>query len=410
MKMKRILFPGAVLCLTLLTAFSAFPQDWPQWRGINRDAKVTGFKVPQTWPVQLEQSWRVTVGLGDATPALVDERLYVFTKQGDEESLKCLDASTGEQIWITEGYFAPIPTGGASRHPGPRSTPAVADGKVVTVGVAGIISCFDAETGKLIWRSEAFTGVIPQFYIGMSPVITDGMVVAHLGGTGAGQFVAFDLETGKIRWQTTGDAPVYASPALMTVEGTAMIVFQGETKLTGIRLADGSQLWEIETPLGPGRVNPSTSPVIDGRKIYYTGMNNGINAVEIIKQGNNFTVNTLWKNPEISTAYNTPVLTEGYLYGLSNINKLFCISASDGETAWIDETAYQNFGSIVNAGSVMVAVSSTTDMIAYKPVAGEFTPVAKMKIAETPVYAHPILAGDRIYIKDENTLIMYKLD
>jgi len=122
-------------------------QDWPQWRGINRDGKVTGFKAPETWPQQLNQTWKVTVGLGDATPALLNNKLYVFTRQGENELLQCLDAATGKQVWQSAGYPAVAVSGPAASHPGPRSSVTVADGKVVTVGIGGDIACFDASSG-----------------------------------------------------------------------------------------------------------------------------------------------------------------------------------------------------------------------------------------------------------------------
>ena len=74
-----------IAVLILITVTAVFAQDWPQWRGMNRDGKVTGFKAPETWPAELTQKWTVTVGLGDATPALEDNRLYVFTRQEADE-------------------------------------------------------------------------------------------------------------------------------------------------------------------------------------------------------------------------------------------------------------------------------------------------------------------------------------
>jgi outer membrane protein assembly factor BamB len=148
---KVLTVAGLLLSISLSTGIA---QDWPQFQGANRDDKVTGFKAPPAWPQQLNQTWKVSVGLGDATPALVNDKLYVFTRLGDNEVLQCLDASTGKQIWQTPGYPAVLPTGPAASHPGPRSSPAVAEGKIVTVGVGGDIACFDAATGKQLWRNE----------------------------------------------------------------------------------------------------------------------------------------------------------------------------------------------------------------------------------------------------------------
>src|SRR5213594_2474781 len=86
-------------CMMLFSATYASAQDWPQWRGPNRDGKTTGFKAPKSWPKQLTQKWKVAVGNGDATPSLVGDKLYVFTRQEGNEVIRCLDAATGKKLW-----------------------------------------------------------------------------------------------------------------------------------------------------------------------------------------------------------------------------------------------------------------------------------------------------------------------
>src|SRR5664279_2134599 len=87
---------GGVLAIS---AGCALAQDWPQWRGANRDGKASGFTAPKTWPKELTQKWKVTVGLGDATPALVGDKLYVFARQHPAEVVRCLDAANGKELW-----------------------------------------------------------------------------------------------------------------------------------------------------------------------------------------------------------------------------------------------------------------------------------------------------------------------
>ena len=120
-------------CVIMIAVGCALGKDWPQWRGPNRDGQASGFTAPLKWPKELTQRWKTTVGLGDSTPALVGDKLYVFTRQGNEEVTLCLDASSGKELW-KDKYAAEAATGPASRHPGPRSSPAVAEGKVVTLG------------------------------------------------------------------------------------------------------------------------------------------------------------------------------------------------------------------------------------------------------------------------------------
>jgi len=176
----------------VLFAAAARAADWPQWRGPNRDNHVAGFTAPATWPKELAQKWKVTVGLGDASPALVGNRLYTFTREGDDEVIRCLDTGTGTEVW-KDHYPAIAVTGAAGSHPGPRSTPAVAEGKVCTFGVGGVLSCLEAATGKVAWRKETKTW--PQFYTSCSPLIASGACIVQLGGRGSGSVSAFDLRT-----------------------------------------------------------------------------------------------------------------------------------------------------------------------------------------------------------------------
>src|SRR6185369_9222307 len=133
-------------CLASTMASGAWAQDWPQWRGPDRDGKASGFTAPKTWPKELTQKWKVTVGDGVATPALVGDRLYVFSRQDGEEVLRCLKADSGNEVWAQKYKAATI--GGPPRDfPGPRCSPVVADGKVATLGVHGILACYEAESG-----------------------------------------------------------------------------------------------------------------------------------------------------------------------------------------------------------------------------------------------------------------------
>src|SRR5881628_1489831 len=160
------------LLLLSLVSVRADAADWPQWRGASRDARATDFKAPKTWPKELMQKWKVTVGEGVATPALVGDKLYVFSRQEGNEVTRCLDAATGKELW-QEKYEAGGATGPAAGFSGPRSSPTVADGKVVTLGVRGMLSCFEAATGKTLWRKDDFQAW-PKFYPSSSPLIVDG--------------------------------------------------------------------------------------------------------------------------------------------------------------------------------------------------------------------------------------------
>ncbi len=369
MKKMNQSIAGIVGCVILISATCVFAQDWPQWRGPNRDGKVTGFTAPQTWPKELTQKWKTTVGSGDATPALVGDKLYVFARQGEDEVTLCLDAADGKELW-RDKYAAQAVTGAAARHPGPRSSPAVAEGKVVTLGVGGVLSCLDA-SGKVLWRKDEFPKVVPKFFTAMSPIIVDGMGIAQLGGKDNGAIMAFDLATGNEKWKWAGEGPEYASPVLMTVEGTKQIVTLTEKSIVGIAVADGKLLWQL--PFVPQRMayNAAT-PIVDGQTVIYTGQGRGTKAVKIEKQGDGFAAKELWSNAELAAQFNTPVLKDGLLFGLSNRGNLFCLNAQTGQTAWTDTNPLGGFGAIVDAGSVLLALPENPELIVFKPDGKEY--------------------------------------
>lgn len=397
-------------CVILLITTGVFAQDWPQWRGTNRDGKLSGFTAPRQWPEQLTQKWKVTVGLGDATPALVGNRLYVFTRQGEDEVTLCLNARSGKELWRNT-YPAQAVTGAASRHPGPRSSPAVADGKVVTMGVGGVLSCLDAATGNLIWRKDPFPKVVPRFFTSVSPIVVDGVAVAHLGGAGNGAIIAYDLATGNEKWRWDGEGPDYGSPVLLTVAGTKQIVTPTEKSIVGIGLADGKLLWQLPF-VPPGRAYNAATPIVDGQTVIITGAGRGTKAVKVEKQGSGFVTKELWSVPKLAPQFSTPVLKNDLLFGLSDRNKLYCINVRSGQTAWTDATARgsRGFGAIVDAGSCLVVLANDSELIVFKPDGGAYSEIARYKVAETPTYAHPVISGNRVFIKDQDSLTLWAID
>jgi outer membrane protein assembly factor BamB len=383
-------------------------QDSPQWRGPNRNGLVSGFTAPQSWPKELTQKWKTTVGLGDSTPALVGDKLYVFARQGEDEVVLCLNAADGKEAW-RDKYAVKGISGPASReHSGPRSSPAVAEGKVITLGVTGVVSCLDAESGKVAWRNEEFKDV-PRFYTSLSPVIVEGMAILHLGGQGKGAVVAFDLAAGKPKWTWNGDGPAYASPVIMTVEGTKQFVSMTDKNIIGIDVADGKLLWQI--PFAPqGMSYNAATPIVDGQTVIYTGQGRGTKAVKVEKQGESFVPQELWSNADLRTQFNSPVLENGLLYGLSDRGNFFCLDAKTGKAAWTDAAKHGNYGNILDAGSVLLALPNNSELSVFRPNDKQYEEVAHYKVAATPTYASPIISGNRIFVKDQDSVTLWTIE
>ncbi|MHC4106007.1 MAG: outer membrane protein assembly factor BamB family protein, partial [Planctomycetota bacterium] len=219
--------------------------------------------------------------------------------------------------------------------------------------------------------------------------------------------IAYDLATGNEKWRWADEGPDYGSPALLTVARTKQIVTPTEKSIVGIAVTDGKLLWQLPS-IPPRRAYNAATPIVDGQTVIYAAKGRGTKAIKIGKQGNAFVTKELWSNAELGTQYNTPVLKNGLLFGLSDGGNLFCINAENGQTTWTDETQYDRggFTAIVDAGSCLMALPSSSELIVYKPSKNRYQELTKIKVADTPTYAHPVIAGKRIFIKDQESVAL----
>jgi len=395
-------------CITAVVTNCALAQDWPQWRGPNRDGKATAFNAPKTWPKELAQKWKVTVGKGDATPALVGDKVFVFARDDAGETTLCLDAATGKEIW-RDKYAAQAATEPMGQHPGPRSSPTVANGKVITYGVRGTLSCLDSATGKVLWRKDDFSGTWPRFFTASSPMVSEGLVIAQLGGEEKGGMVAYDLTNGEQKWKWAEDGSAYASPDLLTVGGTKMIVALTSKRIVGIGVADGKLLWEAA--FAPqGRAYNAATPIVDSQTVICAGSGRGTKALKVEKSSDGFAAKELWSNPENAVQFNSPVLKNGQIYGLSQKGDLFCLDAQAGKTLWTAPLGGKDFGSIVDAGSVLLALTSQGDLTVFEPSDKEYKKIASYKVADAATFAYPVPSATRLYVKDKEALTLWAVE
>lgn len=408
-------------CLLACAIKPSFALDWPQWRGPARDGKASAFNAPKTWPKELIKKWSVHVGDGVSTPSLVGDKLYVFARDQGAETARCLNAATGDELW-KDKYDALAPSGSASGFAGPRACPTVAGGKVVTLGVRGVLSVLDAANGKVTWRKDDFKGITPRFYTSASPLVLDGRCIAELGGGKDGGIVAYDLLTGNEKWRWTGDGPAYGSPMPMTIDGKKFIVAMTETKVVALSFADGTLAWETPFPV-KGRGYNVATPIISQQTLIYTGCDRGVIAVKLQEKNGAIVDSELWRNNDTSVMFNTPVLKNGLLFGFSLANEYFCLNAKDGKTAWIapftpgttnapppgGRRQRDGYGTIVDVGPVLLGLAPSAELVVLEPTDKAYTESARLKVADTQTYASPVPSGNRLYIKDQDSVTLWTL-
>jgi hypothetical protein len=221
---------------------------------------------------------------------------------------------------------------------------------------------------------------------------------------GKGEVTAFDLATGESKWKWPGDGPSYGSPVVATLSGVKQVVVPTDQNLVGIGAADGKLLWQ--TPLSGGRYNTGT-PVIDGETVICMGT-----AYAIAKDGDKFAAKQVWKG-QAPHNYNTPVLKDSLLYGLTGRGRetnFYCQDAKTGKVLWTDETRRGECGAVLDAGPVLVALTSDTQLVVFKPSKDGYEEVAKYKVADSPTWAYPIIDGKRVFVKDRDSLALWTIE
>jgi outer membrane protein assembly factor BamB len=397
----------------ILCSFAA-SSDWNQWRGPNRDASVSTFKIPATLPNELKQVWNVEVGVGHASPIISGNKVFLISRVAEQEVTAAYDRPTGKLVW-KDSYDAPYQMNPAAipHGKGPKSTPLVANGKLYTFGISGVLSCYDATSGKLLWRNDFkkhFPVTVPDFGTAMSPVVDRGLLIVHSGGPSQGALFALDANTGDVKWSWTGDSAAYASPIVVELNGTRQIVTQTEKNIVGIAAPNGELLWKI--PFVTDYEQNSVTPVAYKDLLIFSGLDKGAFAVRIVKKDGKLEPQTVWQNEKASMYLSSPVLIGDYLYGMSHYRKgqYFCLDARTGEMKWTSTGAEGENAAIVNAGSTILFLSNDAELTMVKATEKNYEVLKKYTVAKSPTWAHPAIADNQIVIKDLKSMTLYALE
>lgn len=393
----------AVVGAALLFGGTVPAQDWPQWRGPNRDGVAAGVRVPTTWPKSLTEEWKVEVGEGVASPVVVGDRLFVFTRQKDDELVLCLDVATGKEVWRSEAYPAPYNwwPGEGTFSKGPRSTPTVADGRIYTAGVGGVLSCLDARTGKVVWRKASKEA--PPYGGPASPLVADGLCFVHTGCDGRDDgLTAFDAKTGEVKWRMyDGSRAGAGSPIVADLAGQRQLVLFTSWNLRGVSAATGKTLWALKLD---GSEKNST-PVLYKDLVIFADYKDRLRAVRVEKAGAGLAAKDVWTAERASPYMSTPVVAGDLVFGMSirgGRGAFFCLDAGTGKSRWESEERDRfGYASVVNAGGAWLFLTEGARLVVAKPGGDTYDPVAEYKVSDTQTWAHPVFLGNRIVVRDQ---------
>lgn len=400
--LRALLFIGAAAAATGFGQSS--PLDYPQWRGQNRDGSASAFSAPSSWPETLTRRWKVTVGEGYATPIVIGEKIYIFTRWDGNEVLTALNAATGAELWRS-GYPAPYTPGSpaAAHGAGPKATPLFHEGRLYTHGISGIVAAFDAANGQRLWQT-ASPAEHPYFGAAASPVGDQGLVVVHPGNYGP--LTAFDARTGAIKW-TAGDGGFFASPIIVTLGGIRQIVSATQKNVIGVSVADGGLLWEYPWPGGNG----ATTPVLHGDTIIISGPNEGMAAVRPTRRDGKWTAEAVWKTNDVSMYVSNPVVVGDAVFGLStrSSGQFFAVDAGTGKVLWLGAPRAATNTAVVKAGNLLFLLNDDGELIVAKASRAGFEPLKRYLVADSATWAQPAISGNRIFVKDVSSLALWTL-
>jgi outer membrane protein assembly factor BamB len=385
-------------------------QDWPQWRGPARDGLIRAFKEPASWPMTLTKRWNVEVGTGYATPLVVGDRLYVFTRQGDNEVMTAFDAASAKVLWRTS-YPAPFKMNPATapHGPGPKSTPTFAANRLFTLGISGIVTAFDAATGKQIWQRPA-DPVEPLYHTAMSPLVVGNQMILHVGGHDKGELTSFDVATGKVRWTWNGDGPAYGSPLLFDLGGTPQVVTFTQKNFVGVSLEDGKLLWR--RPFTTPSNTTSQTPVLYKDMVIQMGRNNGVTAFRVAPGSSEWTTTEVWRTEEVSAHMSDAVAVDNVLFGLSHLNsgEYFALDLDSGKVLWKSDPRQAAHAAIARAGNTIFSLEDDGELVVIRMNREKFEPVARYKVATSETWAQPVISGNRIFVKDVTSLTLWTIN
>jgi len=384
------------------SATTSTESGWSGFRGPQRDGVVHGVRIKTDWtaspPVEL---WRRPIGPAWSSFAVQNGRFYTQEQRGDEEIVSCYDVNTGKPIWrhSDNARFYESNAG-----PGPRATPSLNNGRLYTQGATGIVNALDAATGDVVWARNAVndTGAkVPGWGIAGSPLIVNDLVVV----AAAGNLIAYDLASGKTRWLGPAGGTGYSSPQLMTINGIQQIVLLRSTGMLSVAVADGKLLWEHAWE-GVPIVQPAVAS--NGDLLISVSESSGLRRLSVGQTNGGWTTQERWTTEDINPWFNDFVVHKGNAFGFDG-SSLVCVNLDDGKLKWRGKR--YGYGQLVllPEQDVLLVLSEQGELALAKAAADQFTELAHFPALQGKTWNHPVLVGNVLLVRNDHEMAAFRL-
>lgn len=395
--------------IAFLTACQGAPGDWPQWRGPNRDGISTETGLLKQWPAGGPKLlWKTTgLGKGFGSVSILGNRLYTTGEGPEGGRVFALNIADGQIAWTSEPFCK---RGGDPA--GPQGSPALEAGSVYVMSQFGDVVAFDLPAGKERWRkslTKDFGGSVPGWNYSES-VLLDGERIVVTPGGRQGAVVALNKRTGEVLWQCKEftDGAHHSSLVPAVIDGVPQYIQLTARSVAGVAAKTGALLWRADRR-GETAVVPT--PIYADHKVYVTsGYGIGCNLFEITKSGISFSAAQVYAKPEIANHHGGVIKLGAHVYGHSDTGGWVCQEFATGKTVWKKggvgkgAVAYADghlyCRSESGAGTVALVEATPTGYVEK----GRFDQPDR---SNKNSWAHPVVAGGRLYLRDQDVLLCY---
>jgi outer membrane protein assembly factor BamB len=374
--------------------------------GVSCDAPA-----PERWPSGgPRQLWARELGPGYSGIVAREDRLYTMYRAGSSEVVVCLDARSGETVWEHRYDSTPVEGQDPEYGEGPNAAPLLADGRLYTIGFAGVMHSLDPATGDVLWSHDLWSelgGNVVELGYSASPVEYRETIIALVGGSGQGA-VAFDKRDGHVVWKNLDFDASYATPAIMKIHGEDQLVAFMATEVVGADPDSGELLWQYA--IRNQYPQNICAPIqLDDDLLFVSTTEAGSRGLRVLKD-DGFRVEEQWSTRRVQCFYGTFARMGDYVYGTSGIPsgpRMSAIHAKSGELAW--RVRGFDLSHVVVAGERMILLDDEGKLTLATPGADGLAVHSEADILSSPARTPPTLHGTVLYARDQREILALEL-